>query len=337
MKVFQIQDNWSIDNLTLTTRPKPEPGPGQVLLQMKAASLNFRDLLVPKRGYGSLTGTLPLIPISDGVGKVIASGEGVRRVVVGDRVCPIFNQSWISGPPTVERLSSTLGGPLDGVMAEYMVLNEDCVVKAPEHLSNEEAATLPCAALTAWSAVVTDGQVKAGDKVLVQGTGGVSLFALQFAKLHGAHVTVISSSDEKLQRAILLGADEGINYMSTPEWGKEVNRMTDGDGIDLIIEVGGQKTLPQSLRAVRAGGTISLIGVLSGSNMNVSLGLIVTRKVRLQGISVGSRDGMEAMIRAISQHAMKPVVDRIFAFEELREALDYLERSGHFGKICIRH
>ena len=337
MKVFQIQDNWSIDNLTLTTRPKPEPGPGQVLLQMKAASLNFRDLLVPKRGYGSLTGTLPLIPISDGVGKVIASGEGVRRVVVGDRVCPIFNQSWISGPPTVERLSSTLGGPLDGVMAEYMVLNEDCVVKAPVHLSNEEAATLPCAALTAWSAVVTDGQVKAGDKVLVQGTGGVSLFALQFAKLHGAHVTVISSSDEKLQRAILLGADEGINYMSTPEWGKEVNRMTDGDGIDLIIEVGGQKTLPQSLRAVRAGGTISLIGVLSGSNMNVSLGLIVTRKVRLQGISVGSRDGMEAMIRAISQHAMKPVVDRIFAFEELREALDYLERSGHFGKICIRH
>ena len=337
MKVFQIQDNWSIDNLTLTTRPKPEPGPGQVLLQMKAASLNFRDLLVPKRGYGSLTGTLPLIPISDGVGKIIASGEGVRRVVVGDRVCPIFNQSWISGPPTVERLSSTLGGPLDGVMAEYMALNEDCVVKAPEHLSNEEAATLPCAALTAWSAVVTDGQVKAGDKVLVQGTGGVSLFALQFAKLHGAHVTVISSSDEKLQRAILLGADEGINYMSTPEWGKEVNRMTDGDGIDLIIEVGGQKTLPQSLRAVRAGGTISLIGVLSGSNMNVSLGLIVTRKVRLQGISVGSRDGMEAMIRAISQHAMKPVVDRIFAFEELREALDYLERSGHFGKICIRH
>ncbi len=330
MKVFQLQDNWSIDNLTLAERPKPELGPGQVLLQMKAASLNFRDLLVPKRGYGALTGTLPLIPISDGVGEVIATGEGLRRVVVGDRVCPVMIQSWISGPPTMERISSTLGGPLDGVMAEYMVLNEDCVVQAPEHLSNEEAATLPCAALTAWSAVVTDGQVKAGDRVLVQGTGGVSLFALQFAKLHGAHVIVTSSSDEKLQRAINLGADEGINYLSTPEWGKEAKRMADPDGVDLIIEVGGQKTLPQSLRAIRAGGTISLIGVLSGLNMDVSLGLIVTRKVRLQGITVGSRDGMEEMMRAISQHAMKPVIDRTFAFEELREALDYLELSGHF-------
>jgi len=337
MKVFQIQDNWSMDNLTLTQRPKPEPGSGQVLLQMKAASLNFRDLLVPKRGYGALTGTLPLIPISDGVGEVIATGEGVRRVVVGDRVCPIMIQSWISGPPTMKRVSSTLGGPLDGVMAEYMVLNVDCVVQAPEHLSNEEAATLPCAALTAWSAVVTDGQIKAGDRVLVQGTGGVSLFALQFAKLHGAHVIVTSSSDEKLQRAINLGADEGINYLSTPEWGKEAKRIADPDGVDLIIEVGGQKTLQQSLRAIRTGGTISLIGVLSGLNMDVSLGPIVTRKVRLQGITVGSRDGMEAMIRAISQHAIKPVIDRIFAFEELREALDYLERSGHFGKICIRH
>jgi len=337
LKVFQLQDNWSIDNLTLTEQPKPEPGPGQVLLQMKAASLNFRDLLVPKRGYGSLTGTLPLIPISDGVGEVVAISEGVRRVAVGDRVCPVMIQSWISGPPTMERISSTLGGPLDGVMAAYMALNEESVVQAPEHLSNEEAATLPCAALTAWSAVVTDGHVKAGDRVLVQGTGGVSLFALQFAKLHGAHVIVTSSSDKKLQRAINLGADEGINYLSTPEWGKEAKHMADADGIDIIIEVGGQKTLPQSLRAIRAGGTISLIGVLSGANMDLSLGLIVTRKVRLQGITVGSRDGMEAMMRAISQHAMKPVIDRTFAFEELREALDYLARNDHFGKICIRH
>lgn len=337
MRIFQIQDNWSIDNLTLTERPKPEPGFGQVLLQMKAASLNFRDLLVPKKGYGSLTGTLPLIPISDGVGRVVATGEGVRRFAVGDRVCPIMIQSWISGPPTMERISSTLGGPLDGVMTEYMALNEQCVVQAPEHLSNEEAATLPCAALTAWSAVVTDGLVKAGDRVLVQGTGGVSLFALQFAKLHGAHVIVTSSSDEKLQRAINLGADEGINYLSTPEWGKEAMGMADNEGIDLIIEVGGQKTLPQSLRAIRAGGTISLIGVLSGANMDLSLGLIVTRKVRLQGITVGSRDGMEAMMRAISQHALKPVIDRTFSFEELREALDYLACSRHFGKICIQH
>ena len=337
MKVFQIQDDWSIDNLTLTERPKPEPGPGQVLLKMKAASLNYRDLVVPLRGYGKLTGTLPLIPLSDGVGDVIAIGEGVGRVAVGDRVCPLMIQSWISGPPTMERLTSTLGGPLDGVMTEYMVLSEQGVVKASEHLSDEEAAALPCAALTAWSAVVTDGQVKAGDRVLVQGTGGVSLFALQFAKLLGAHVIVTSSSDEKLQRAINLGADEGLNYVSTPEWGKEVRRMAGADGVDLIVEVGGQQTLPQSLRAIRAGGTISLIGVLSGLNMDVSLGLIVIRKVRLQGITVGNRDGMEAMMRAISQHAIKPVIDRTFTFEELRQALDYLARGLHFGKICIQH
>ena len=337
MKIFQLQEDWSIDNLTLTERPKPEPGPGQVLLKMKAASLNYRDLVVPQRGYGKLTGTLPLIPISDGVGEVIAIGEGVGRVAVCDRVCPLMIQSWISGPPTMERLISTLGGPLDGVMTEYMVLSEQGVVKTSEHLSDEEAAALPCAALTAWSAVVTDGQVKAGDRVLVQGTGGVSLFALQFAKLLGAHVIVTSSSDDKLQRAISLGADEDINYVSTPEWGKEVRRMAGADGVDLIVEVGGQKTLPQSLRAIRAGGTINLIGVLSGLNMDVSLGLIVIRKVRLQGITVGNRDGMEAMMRAISQHTVKPVIDRIFTFEELREALDYLSRGVHFGKVCIRH
>ena len=337
MKLFQIQDDWSMDNLTLTERSKPEPGPGQVLLKMKAASLNYRDLVVPLRGYGKLTGTLPLIPLSDGVGEVVAVGEGVRRVVVGDRVCPVMIQSWISGPPTMERIISTLGGPLDGVMTEYMALNEQGVVKTPEHLSDEEAATLPCAALTAWSAVVADGQVKAGDRVLVQGTGGVSLFALQFAKLLGAHVIVTSSSDEKLQRAVSLGADAGINYVSTPEWGKEAKRMAGADGVDLIVEVGGQKTLPQSLRAIRAGGTISLIGVLSGVNLEVSLGLIVTRKLRLQGITVGNRDGMEAMMRAISQHVIKPVIDRTFAFEKLRDALDYLARSVHFGKVCIRH
>lgn len=336
MKVIQIQDNWSIDNLTLTERPDPEPGSGQVLLRMKAASLNYRDLVVPRRGYGRLTGELPLIPISDGVGEVVAIGEGVHRVRVGDRACPNFLQSWISGEATMERLTGSLGGPLDGVMAEYMVLSEQGVVKAPAHLSDEEAATLPCAALTAWSAIVTEGRVKAGDKVLVQGTGGVSLFALQFAKLQGAHVIVTSSRDEKVQRALDLGADEGINYVSTPDWGKAAKALAGGDGVDHIIEVGGTETLPESLRAIRPGGTISLIGVLSGLNMNASLGPIVTRQVRLQGISCGNRDGFEAMLRAIGQHNVRPVVDRVFAFEELRPALDYLARSGHFGKICIR-
>ena len=337
MKVLQIQDDWSIDNLTLTDKPVPEPGHGQVLIKMKAASLNYRDLLVPQRGYGALTGTLPLIPVSDGVGEVIATGEGTNRFEAGDRVCPIMIQSWISGRPTMERLYSTLGGPRDGVMTEYMALDERRAVRAPAHLSHVEAATLPCAALTAWSAIVTDGKVKAGDHVLVQGTGGVSLFALQFAKMHGARVILTSSSDEKLHRALKMGADEGVNYRSTPEWGKEIKRMTGGDGVDLIIEVGGQKTLPQSLRAIRAGGTISLIGVLSGLNMDVSLGPIVTRKLRLQGITVGNRDGMEEMIRAISQHNLIPVVDRTFAFEELKQALGYLAGGEHFGKVCIQH
>ncbi|MFZ0133967.1 MAG: NAD(P)-dependent alcohol dehydrogenase [Desulfobacterales bacterium] len=336
MKVFQIQDDWSIDNLTLTQRPEPEPGPGQVLVRLQAASLNYRDLLVPQRGYGALTGTLPLIPVSDGAGEVVATGAGVSRVAVGDRVCPLMIQNWVSGPPTTPTITATLGGPLDGVMTEYMVLGEQGLVKIPEHLGWQEAATLPCAALTAWSALVTEGRVKAGDTVLVLGTGGVSLFALQFAKLHGARVIVLSGSDAKLDRALKLGADDGLNYRTTPAWGQAVKNMAGADGIDHVIEVGGKQTLPQSIRAVRPGGTVSLIGVLSGATMEVSLGPIVTRKIRLQGITVGSRDGMEAMLRAVSQHAVKPIIDRTFVFEELREALDYLKRGEHFGKICIR-
>jgi NADPH:quinone reductase-like Zn-dependent oxidoreductase len=270
------------------------------------------------------------------VGEVVAAGSGVKRVNIGDRVCPLMIQSWISGPPTKERLASTLGGPLDGVMSEYLLLDEERVVKAPGHLSNEEAATLPCAALTAWSAIVTDGGVKAGDRVLVQGTGGVSVFALQFAKLFGAEVFLLSGSDEKLERAMNLGADYTLNYRSTPRWGAAVKQRSANLGVDLIVEVGGQQTLPESLHAIRAGGTICLIGVLSGINMDISLGPIVTRKLRLQGITVGSRDGMEEMVRAIALHKLKPVVDRTFAFEEFREALDYLARATHFGKICIR-
>jgi NADPH:quinone reductase-like Zn-dependent oxidoreductase len=304
---------------------------------MRAAALNYRDLLVPLRGYGAMTGTLPLIPVSDGVGEVVAVGPGVTRVATGDRVCPLMIQSWISGKPTMERLRWTLGGPVDGVMTEYKTVAEQSLVKVPEHLSDEQAATLPCAALTAWSAIVSEGQVKAGDTVLVQGTGGVSLFALQFAKCQGALVIVISGSDEKLERALAMGADKGLNYRSEPKWGKRVREIAGDDGVDHVVDVGGEQTLPQSLRAVRAGGTISLIGVLSGARMDAQLGMIVTRQVRLQGISVGSRDGFEAMNRAIAQHKIEPIVDRVFAFEELRKALDYLATGSHFGKICLRY
>jgi NADPH:quinone reductase-like Zn-dependent oxidoreductase len=335
MKVFQIQDDWSMDHLKIAERDQPEPGPGEVLLQVKAASINYRDLLVPLRGYGSFTGRLPLVPISDGVGEVVEIGTDVTRVSPGDRACPMFMQKWISGEPDLTKITSTLGGPIDGVMQEFMVVNEEGLAKAPEYLTDEEAATLPCAALTAWSALVTEGHVKAGDAVLVQGTGGVSLFSLQFAKLLGAKVIVISSSNDKLKRAATLGADEGINYSNVPEWGKVVKKLTGGIGVDHIIEVGGEKTLPQSLRAIRPGGTISMIGVLSGANMGGSLGLIVTRKVRLQGITVGHRDSFEAMSRAIAQHQIKPVIDRVFAFEELKGAMEHLRQGKHFGKICI--
>lgn len=337
MKVFEIRDQWTMENLQPGQRPMPEVLPGTVLLKMKAAALNFRDQLVPLRGYGALTGELPLIPLSDGVGEVVAVGEGVTRVVVGDRVCPHMAPRWLSGPPNTERLRWTLGGPLDGTMAEFMRVDAEAAVRMPEFLSDEEAATLPCAALTAWSAIVSEGRLQAGDTVLVQGTGGVALFALQFAKAQGARVIVISSSDEKLEKARQLGADECINYRNTPEWGKVAREMAGGDGLDHILELGGQQTLGQSLRAIRPAGTISLIGVLSGNRMDIPLGPIVTRQIRMQGITVGSRDGFEAMVKAMAQHRIRPVVDSVFAFDDLHPALSYLKSGQHFGKICIRH
>ena len=337
MRVFQIEGDWGMDHLKLSTRPDPVPGPGQVLLKMKASSLNYRDLVVPDRGYGQHTGTLPLVPVSDGVGVVTAVGPGVRRVAVGDRVCPAFFQRWISGEPDLERLTQSLGGPIDGTMAEFMCLSEEGVVKVPEYLSDLEAATLPCAALTAWSAIVTHSNTGPGDHVLVQGCGGVALFAVAFAKMLGAHVTVISSGDDRLQRVKSLGADAGLNYRNQPEWAKAAREITGGRGFDLILELGGEKTLPQSLRCIRPGGTLSMIGILSGSAMTASLGSIITRQVRLQGVTVGHRDGFEAMLRAMALHRVQPVIDRTFAFGELKEAMAYLKSGAQFGKVCIQH
>jgi len=258
-------------------------------------------------------------------------------VAVGDRVCPTFFQGWIAGEPDLARMKPSLGGPLDGTMAAFMCLSEEGVVKAPAYLGDLEAATLPCAALTAWSALVTYGAVRAGEHVLIQGSGGVALFALAFAKLAGTHVTVISSSDEKIERLKTLGADATINYRTIPEWSKPAREITDGRGFDHIVELGGEKTLPQSLRCIRPGGTLSMIGVLSGSSLSTPLGLIITRQVRLQGITVGHRDGFEAMVRALEQHRVPVLVDRVFAFDELKDALGYLRSGAQFGKICIRH
>ncbi len=337
MRVFQIEGDWGIDHLRLAVRPEPEPGPGQVLVRMKASSLNYRDLVVPLRGYGRHTGTLPLIPVSDGVGEVTAVGPGVRRVAPGDRVCPTFFQHWTSGEPDAERLAGSLGGPLDGTMAEFMCLSEEGVVRLPAHLTDVEAATLPCAALTAWSALTIGEGTRPGDRVLVQGCGGVALFALTFAKLFGAQVTVISSSPARIERARALGADAAVDYRAVPEWAKATREFTAGRGYDLVVELGGEKTLPQSLLCVRPGGTVAMIGVLSGATMAASIGRIVTRQVRLQGVTVGSRDAFEAMLRAIGQHRVRPVVDRVFAFEELKDALACLRTGAQFGKLCIAH
>ncbi|MEP3333552.1 NAD(P)-dependent alcohol dehydrogenase [Sedimentitalea sp.] len=336
MRVFQIEGDWGFDNLTLAERDEPSCGPGQVIVEMRVASLNSRDLIVPERGYGRATGTLPLIPVSDGMGEVIEVGADVSRVAVGDRVCPTYFQNWTAGAPSTERFASALGGPLDGVMADRVCLSAEGVVKIPDYLNDAEAATLPCAALTAWSAVVTHGQTRAGDKLLVQGTGSVALFTLAFAKMHGAHVTVISSSDKKLAKVSDMGADATINYRNEEDWARASRPITaDRGGYDNIIELGGAKTLPLSLRAVRPGGTLSMIGVLSGLNIEASLGLIVARQVRLQGVTVGHRDGFEAMLRAMAQHEMRPVLGETFKFDQFKEALAHLRAGGHFGKTLI--
>lgn len=337
MKVYQVDTAWTDDNLRIGERPTPDAGPGQIRLKMLASALNYRDLLVPRRGYGSRMQALPLIMLSDGVGLVDQVGDGVERWRTGQRVCPLFFQTWPGGDPGTDHLAQSLGCEMDGTMAEYLVLPASGVAAAPADLDDMEAATLPTAGVTAWRALVTEGRVKPGDSVLVQGTGGVSLFALQFARMLGARVICTSSSDEKLERARALGADETINYRSVPEWGRVARDLAGGDGIDHIVEVGGQGTLPQSLRAVRPGGTISMIGVLAGSTMDASLGLVVTRHVRLQGITVGSAEDFRAMARAIGTDGLRPVVDRVFEFDQLPAAMQYLASGRHFGKICIRH
>lgn len=335
MKVLELAGSFGIDNLVVATRPTPRPGPGHVLLRMKAASLNYRDLLMVQGLYNP-SQPLPLIPCSDGVGEVIEVGEGVTRVTPGDRVATTFFQGWVSGEPDPEKTRSTLGGPLDGTLSEYMVLEQNGVVRVPEYLTDEEASTLPCAALTAWSALITNGSVKPGDTVLVLGTGGVALFALQFARLLGATVYVVSSSDEKLKRAIGLGADSGINYRKTPRWGKAIRDLTDGRGVDHIVELGGAGTLQESLAAVRVGGHISMIGVLAGPEAPLNIRPILMRSVRVQGIFVGSREGFEAMNRALAVHQIRPVIDRVFPFDRAREALRTMAEGRHFGKICLR-
>ncbi|MBI2088895.1 MAG: NAD(P)-dependent alcohol dehydrogenase [Deltaproteobacteria bacterium] len=334
MKAFEIRDKFGIEALALVERPAPEPGPKQVLVRMRALSLNYRDLMIVKGLYPNLR--TPLVPLSDGVGEVVEPGEGATRFKRGQRVAGIFQQRWISGNLTKDNARSALGGDLEGVLSEYALFDEEGLVSVPEHLTDIEAATLPCAAVTAWNALVCAAQVKPGDSILVQGTGGVSIFALQFGRLLGASVIVTSSSDEKLERARGLGASGLINYKKVPQWDEKVLELTGGIGVDHVVETGGAGTLNKSMRCARIGGHISLIGILSGASAEMLVPLALVKQLRLQGIYVGSREMFEAMNRAISLHQLRPVVDRVFAFEEAREALRYMESGAHFGKIAIR-
>lgn len=333
MKVYEIRDGFGIYRLNIAERPEPLPAAGQVLVRVRAVSVNYRDLLMVKGLYNPNL-PLPLVPFSDGTGEVVAVGLGVTRVNIGDRVAGIYMQRWLAGELTEAKAESALGGAIDGVLAEYVLLPEEGVVPIPEHLSYEEGATLPCAAVTAWHAVVEEG-VKPGDTVLTIGTGGVSLFALQFARLAGARVIATSRSDGKLERALSLGATDGINSTAEPAWDRKAWELTGKSGVDLVVEVGGAGTLPKSLRSVRLGGRISLIGVLTGATGEVNPLPAVMKGVRVQGILVGSREMFERMNRAIALHRLHPVIDRVFPFAEAREALRYMESGAHFGKIVI--
>jgi NADPH:quinone reductase-like Zn-dependent oxidoreductase len=335
MRVMQIQDEWGPEHIRAAERPDPRPGPGEVVVRMEAASLNYRDVVVSRRGYGRRTGELPLVPLSDGAGRVVEAGPGVTRAAVGDVVCPIFSRTWLAGPFGEEHFGATLGGPVDGVMQELMLVHQDALVRAPRHLTAAQAATLPCAAVTAWNALVTQGGVKAGDWVLVQGTGGVSLFALQIALLHGARVLATSSSDEKLERLRALGAHRVVNYRAAPDWDRAAREATGGRGVDHVVEIAG--TLDPAVRAVRVNGIVSVIGVLAGLQPTLNLGPVVTRNVRLQGVTVGSRAVFEDLVRAFEQHGTVPVIDpRAYGFEEVGAALEALPEGRHFGKVVVR-
>jgi len=332
MKAFLLK-RFGIDGLVLEDIPRPTPRHGQVLVKMRAWSINYRDLLVVRGIYAPKL-KFPFQILSDGVGDVVEVGPGVTRAKPGDRVAGTFMQRWIGGGASAEKSASALGGEIPGVAAEYVILDNNGLVPVPAGLSDEEAATLPCAAVTAWHALVTSGALAAGETILVQGTGGVSLFALQFARAMGARVIATSSSDAKLERVRDLGASELINYKTTPEWGVKARSLTNGRGVDHVVEVGGAGTLPQSLEAVRVGGRISLIGVLTGGTFNPIP--VVMKGIDVQGIYVGSRVMFEAMNDAIAVNNLKPVIDRVFPFAELPQALQHMESGAHFGKIVLK-
>ncbi len=334
MKAYEINE-FGIENLTLTERDEPKPQANEVLVKFHAASLNYRDLMMVKGFYNPKLKT-PLVPLSDGAGEVVGVGVSVTKWKVGDRVCPIFMQGWIDGEIDFQKARTALGGDLDGCLREFGAFDENGLVRIPDHLSYEEAATLPCAAVTAHNALMVTGNIKTGESVLLQGTGGVSIFALQFASVFGCRTIITSSSDEKLNRAKELGATDLINYKEREDWDKAVLDLTEKRGVDHVIEVGGAATLQKSVNAVKVGGHVAVIGVLAGKG-EFNPTSVLMKAVKLQGIFVGSRQMFEDMNRLICQHTyLKPVIDKTFAFDEARDALKYMESASHFGKIVVK-
>jgi len=329
---------FGLDNLSLEPLPVSAPGPTEVHVRLRAAALNYRDLMVVLGQYNPKM-QLPRILGSDAAGEVVAVGSAVTRFKPGDRVCTLFFQDWLDGEIQPLTGKSALGGTIDGVFATERILPESGLIHAPAHLSFEEAATLPCAALTAWNALIEQGRLRAGQTVLVQGTGGVSLFALQFAKMSGATTILTSSSDEKLDRGRRLGAMHILNYKSSPDWDKSAKELTHSMGVDHVVEVGGQGTITRSLNAVRPSGHVHVIGVLSGTGPEAGPGIdvrsVLTKSVHINGIYVGSRAMFERMNAAITANHLKPVIDRIFPFAEARAAFEHMQKGSHFGKIVL--
>ncbi|MSP91710.1 MAG: NAD(P)-dependent alcohol dehydrogenase [Myxococcales bacterium] len=334
MRALHLRDSFGLDHLHLVDVPEPEPGPGEVRVRLRAASLNYRDLLMVGGLYNPRQ-PLPLVPLSDGVGIIDAVGPGVAGALLGERVAGCFAQGWLDGLPDRTTLGQTLGGPLPGVAQEAVVLRSNGVVSVPAHLTDVEAATLPCAALTAWTALHEHGHVQPGQTVLVQGTGGVALFALQFARQAGARVIATSGSPDKADRLRALGAAEVLDHRTEPQWGRRVREWTGGAGVDHVVEVGGGNTLAESLRAVRPGGHVALIGVLGGATADVSLLPIVMNAVRVQGVLVGHRAAFQRMMATLGLGGMRPVVDSVWPWTQARDALGHLRGAGHFGKVCL--